>query len=160
MQRPAREPERINRMYEKLSNRVERVIELARGIAREYGLDYLGTEHTLLAIQQEGTGLGAKLLDGFGIDEYRLKAAVDKRTRNSMEETWVLGRLPGSPSLKSVVAYAIELAQQLESKEVCTEHLLLGMLKEEGSVAEQALGDLGLRYDDARARLVEMTSTS
>ena len=95
-------------MYEKLSNRVERVIELARGIAREYDFDYLGTEHTLLAIQQEGTGLGAKLLDGFGIDEYRLKAAVEKRTRNSMEETWVLGRLPGSPSLKSVVAHLIQ----------------------------------------------------
>lgn len=145
-------------MYEKLTKRVEKVIELARSIARQADQEYLGTEHVLLAVQQEGTGIGAKLLDHFGVDEHRLKAELDRHVRKSMEDTWVFGRLPGSPHLKSAIGSAIELAQQLDSKEVCTEHLLLAMLKEKGSIAEQTLRKLGLTYKKARDETLKMAA--
>ena len=145
-------------MYEKLTKRVEEVIKLARSIARQADQEYLGTEHVLLAVQQEGTGVGAKVLDRLGVDEYRLKAELARHVRKSMEDTWVFGRLPGSPHLKSVIACAIELARRLDSNVVCTEHLLLAMLKEKGSLAEQALRSLGVTYQRAEDETLKIVA--
>jgi len=141
-------------MYERLTKRVENVIKrLAPAIAREYDLDYVGTEHVLLAIEREGTGIGARMLHDHGIDGSKLKDEVDKLVKKSMEETWVFGRLPGTPHFRNVMATAIEQARQLESTEVCTEHLLLALLKEKGSVACTALRNLKLTYARARAEV-------
>jgi ATP-dependent Clp protease ATP-binding subunit ClpC len=138
-------------MYEKLSKRVETVIKLARQMAREGDQEYLGTEHVLLAIAQEGTGAGSAILMSQGADEQKLAGEVEQLVRKSLEETWVFGTLPGSPHLKSVVANAVDLAQQIGSSEVCTEHLLLAMSREEGSVAAQALANLGVTEKVIRA---------
>ncbi len=145
-------------MYEKLSERVERVIKEAYNIAREYEEEFVGTEHVLLAISREGTGLGAKLLERHGATPDKIKEQVDQLIQHSMEETWVFGRLPGSPHFKNVVARAIEAARQLESKEVCTEHLLLALLKEKGCVAHKALTHLDVKLDVVRAEVAESGS--
>ncbi len=131
-------------MYEHLSKRVDHVIKLANQTAREYELDYVGTEHVLMAIAQEGTGLGAKILADQSITEERIKTEIDKLIKASLEDTWVFGRLPGSPHFRNVIAKAIESARQLKSKIVCTEHLLLALLQEKGSVGYEALRTLGL----------------
>ncbi len=144
-------------MYEKFSSRVEKVIKLARQLARNEDQDYLGTEHILLAILDEGTGAGAKLLMQNGVDEHRLKAQITKLVHKSMDETWVFGQLPGSPHLKNAVAAAIEQAQALNSNEVCAEHLLLGLLKETGCVAAVVLRHFGVTYESARAELIRIT---
>ncbi len=145
-------------MYEKLSTRVEGVVKLAHDIAREYEEEYVGTEHVLLAISREGTGVGAKVLLKHGATPEKIKEQVDQLIKHSMEETWVFGRLPGSPHFKNVVAGAIEAARQLESKEVCTEHLLLALLKEKGSVAHNALQNLGVKIEDVRSDVAELTT--
>jgi ATP-dependent Clp protease ATP-binding subunit ClpC len=126
-------------MYEHLSDRVNEVIKLANRIAREYEQEYVGTEHVLLAIAREGTGLGAKILFEKGLSEEKIKERVDELIQASLEDTWVFGRLPGTPHFKNVIAIAIEKARALKSKIVCTEHLLLGLLAEKGCVAQQAL---------------------
>ncbi len=145
-------------MYEKLSTRVEGVVKLAHDIAREYDEEYVGTEHVLLAISREGTGVGAKVLLKHGAAPEKIKEQVDQLIKHSMEETWVFGRLPGSPHFKNVVAGAIEAARQLESREVCTEHLLLALLKEKGSVAYNALKNLGIKIEDVRGDVAELTT--
>ena len=145
-------------MYEKLSTRVEGVVKLAHDIAREYDEEYVGTEHVLLAISREGTGVGAKVLLKHGATPEKIKEQVDQLIKHSMEETWVFGRLPGSPHFKNVVAGAIEAARQLESKEVCTEHLLLALLKEKGSVAHSALQNLGVKIEEVRSDVAELTT--
>ncbi len=145
-------------MYEKLSTRVEGVVKLAHDIAREYDEEYVGTEHVLLAISREGTGVGAKVLLNHGASSEKIKEQVDQLIKHSMEETWVFGRLPGSPHFKNVVAGAIEAARQLESREVCTEHLLLALLKEKGSVAHNALQNLGIKIEDVRSDVAELTT--
>ncbi len=145
-------------MYEKLSTRVEGVVKLAHDIAREYDEEYVGTEHVLLAISREGTGVGAKVLLNHGATPEKIKEQVDQLIKHSMEETWVFGRLPGSPHFKNVVAGAIEAARQLESKEVCTEHLLLALLKEKGSVAYNALKNLGIKIENVRSDVAELTA--
>lgn len=140
-------------MYETLSPRVNQVVKLAEAIAREDEQEYVGTEHVLLAIAREGTGLGASILKQGGADEYRVREEVDKLVKASLEDTWVFGRLPGSPHFRNVVARAIEEARELKSKTVCTEHLLLALLAEKGCVAQAALKQLGFTSKTIREQV-------
>lgn len=146
-------------MLPKSSHRVAEVIKIANQIAREYEREYVGTEHVLLAIQREGTGVGAAIMAKHGLTEGKLREEIDKLIKKQMEETWVFGRLPGTPHFKNVVAQAIQQCQQLESKEVCTEHILLALLTERGSVAYKALKELKLTYEQAKEDVLAMTST-
>jgi ATP-dependent Clp protease ATP-binding subunit ClpC len=142
-------------MYETLSTRMDKVIRLAHEVAREYDQEYVGTEHLLLAILREGTGRAVAILAARDVSPDGVKAVVDRLVRQSMEDTWVLGRLPGTPHFRNVIASAIEEARQWESKEVCTEHVLLALLKEEGSVAYETLRELGIRSGIVRAAINE-----
>lgn len=143
-------------MLPKSSQRVAEVIKLANQIAREYEQEYVGTEHVLLAIQREGAGIGAAILAKHGATAERLRAEVDKLIRKRLEETWVFGRLPGTPHFKNVMAVAIQQCQQLEDREVSTEHMLLALLQERGSVAHKALKAVGLTYSTARNDLLAL----
>ena len=145
-------------MHTRFTKRVENVVQLACTIAREYELDYVGTEHILLAIRREGTGVGSHVLEDRGITEAQLKAEIDRRTKESLEDTWVFGRLPGTPNFRAVVTEAIGQAERMGSESVCTEHLLLALLKEEGCVASETLKTLGCTFDGIRTAVVERTS--
>lgn len=146
-------------MLPKSSRRVAEVIKLANVIAREYEQEYVGTEHVLLAIQREGRGIGAAVLARRGVTADALRNQVDQLVKKQLEETWVFGRLPGTPHFKNVIATAIEQCQELKSREVCTEHILLALSREKGSVAFKALQALGLKYDDIRKDVLELTQT-
>ena len=145
-------------MLPKSSHRVAEVIKIANRIAREYDLEYVGTEHVLLAIEREGTGIGATVLAKRGITTDKLRDEVDKLVKKQLDETWVFGRLPGTPHFKNVVAVAIRQCQELKDEEVCTQHLLLALLKERGCVAYEALKNLGLSSDVVQADVLEATS--
>jgi ATP-dependent Clp protease ATP-binding subunit ClpC len=145
-------------MYRHFTPRVEQVVKLASAIAREYGQEYVGTEHILLAIEREGTGMGAKLLANCGLTGEKLKDEIDNLVKKSLEDTWVFGRLPGSPHFRNVVATALEEAEKLKADKLHTEHLVLALLKEEGSVAFQALRNLGCDYPKALAALAALNT--
>ena len=132
-------------MFEKLTPRMEQIIKLSQSIARDYEQDYVGTEHLLLAIVQEGTSLAAVILREHGIDLARAKTVVDRLIQGTLEDTWVFGRLPGTPHFRNVMAAAIEEARQLESKFVNAEHLLIALAREDGSVASAALSEMGVK---------------
>ncbi|HWL92454.1 MAG TPA: Clp protease N-terminal domain-containing protein [Phycisphaerae bacterium] len=131
-------------MFEKLTPRMEHIIQLSQQIARDFDQEYVGTEHLLLAIIQEGTSLAAKILADKDIDLSRTRAAVERLVKNTMEDTWVFGRLPGTPHFRNVMSAAIEEARQLESKFVNAEHMLIALAREDGSVAGAALAEFGL----------------
>ena len=137
-------------MLPRSSERVAKVIKLANQIARELDREYVGTEHVLLAILREGTGVGAAVLRGRGVSADRLLAEAEKWIKVQSEDTWVFGRLPGTPHFKNVIARAIEQCQQLGAKEVCTEHILLALAHEQGSVAQKTLESLGIAFADLR----------
>lgn len=145
-------------MYEKFSKRVEQVVRMANRIAHEYDAEWVGTEHLLLAIAREGTGIGAKVLKNHNLDDVKLKAAIDQFVKKSLEDTWVFGRLPGTPHFRNVVATAIEEARGLSSAEVCTEHLLLALLHEKGSIAHSVLTENGVQLVALRAEIASMES--
>lgn len=146
-------------MLPRSSQRVAQVIKYANEIAREYEQEYVGTEHLLLAIQREGTGVGAAVLANRGITAGKLRDEIDRLVKKRLEETWVFGRLPGTPHFKNVMATAIEQCRQLESRDVCTEHVLLALLREKGSVAQKAMAALGLAYEDARNDVLALNSS-
>jgi ATP-dependent Clp protease ATP-binding subunit ClpC len=136
-----------------LSKRSERVLALADEIAREYEQDYVDTEQVLLAIVREGTGRAVQILAELGLDEHKVRAEIDRLIKKSMEDSWVLGRLPGSPHFKNVIANAVEEASAFKAAEVCTEHLLLALLREDGCVAQRALKRLGVVLEDVREKV-------
>lgn len=141
-------------MLPKSSARVSEVIKLANKIAREYELEYVGTEHMLLAVMEEGTGIGAAVLNKKGVNVYKMREEVENLVKQQMEETWVFGRLPGTPHFKNVMATAIEECQKVQGKELCTEHILLALLKEQGCTANKALTNLGILYDDIHQEIL------
>ena len=140
-------------MFEKLTPEMSRVVDASQRIARDYEQEYVGTEHMLLAIVSEEAGLGAEILKGLGVTVAKAKKLVDELIQKSLEDTWVFGRLPGTPHFRNVMAKAIEEARQLESKVVCTEHLLLALSREDGSVAQAALHSLGIRAGTIRREI-------
>lgn len=130
------------------------IVKLADEIAREFELDYVGTEHVLLAILRHGRGLGATVLARFKVDEARARAEVDRILAQSLEDTWVFGRLPGSPHFRNVIERAIDESAQLESNEIRSEHLLLALLREKGSTAQLILEKLGVTLKQAREEIL------
>ena len=142
----------------RLDTDADAVLKLANEIAHEFELEYVGTEHILLAILRHGRGLGPKVLQAFKVDEARARAEIDKLLQRDKEDTWVFGRLPGSPNYKNVMALAIDEATQLEAKAIGSEHLLLSLLREKGSAGQRALYKLGVSLKACRAEVLRQLS--
>ena len=143
-------------MFEHLSTRANKAMRLSQQIAREMNLDYVGSEHVLLGILEEGTGAGALLLKEVGLTRTRIREQMTKLTAQQMAETWVIGRLPGTPHFTNVIAKAVEQAQELGHNYVGPEHLLLGLLNEEGCVAQRILRKAGMNVGAVRKRIDEI----
>ena len=129
--------------------------KLSQDVAREFDLEYVGTEHVLLAILRYNKGVAAKSLAVFGVTEPKARLEVERLIAKEMEDTWVFGRLPGSPHYRNVIALAISEAEQLESKSISTEHLLLALLREEGSTAQRVLAKLGVTLKACRTEVLK-----
>lgn len=131
---------------------------LAEQLAREQDLEYVGTEHVLLAILQHGQGAGAAVLAEYGITIDRARQKIGELIQREKEDTWVFGRLPGTPHFRNVIALAIDEATQLESESIGSAHLLLALLREKESTAQRALAGLGVTLPDCRERVVRHLS--
>ena len=100
-----------------LDNDADAALKLANEIAHEFELEYVGTEHILLAILRHNKGLGPKVLRAFKIDESRARKEIDLLMQHDKEDTWVFGRLPISrpPSLLDP-CYSANLSSLVQSK--------------------------------------------
>lgn len=143
-----------------LSKQAEHIIQLAKQVAREYGQGYVGTEHLLLAIVREGEGLGAKVLAELDATEAKLTEHIHKLLKARLHQTWVMGRLPGTPHFKDVVSQAAREARGTANWQIQSEHLLLALLHERDSIGYQALKGLGLSADAIRKVLVSQRSST
>jgi ATP-dependent Clp protease ATP-binding subunit ClpC len=134
------------------------VKKVAQEIAYEFELDYVGTEHILLAILRHGKGAGFEVLTGFDVTENRARKTVEDVLKRDMEDTWVFGRLPGSPHYRNVLAHAIDEATQLDASQIGSEHLLLALLREKGSTAQRVLSKLGVTLKSCRSAVLKQLS--
>jgi ATP-dependent Clp protease ATP-binding subunit ClpC len=142
--------------YPRLDKNASQIVkQVAQDIAREFELDYVGTEHILLAVLRHGKGVGAKVLRDMGITEEQARDQAEEVLQREMEDTWVFGRLPGSPHYRNVLAHAIDEATQLEAKAIGSEHLLLALLRERGSTAQRVLSKLGVTLRNCRAQVLK-----
>jgi len=147
-------------MYQHLTESAKEVLKQAEIYARRDLQEYVGTEHVLLAIIDHADNPGACILANCDITSDRVEDEIKKITRQSMEETWVLGKLPGSPHFKQVIALAIQEAERVQDQTVGTEYLLLGLLREKNCVAERTLCHLGLNLDRARQEVIRFKNTA
>ncbi|MDH5683078.1 MAG: ATP-dependent Clp protease ATP-binding subunit [candidate division WOR-3 bacterium] len=142
-------------MQERFTERVRKVISLARQEAIRLHHDYIGTEHLLLGILKEGEGVAAIVLGNLGINLNDLRRAVDNAV-NYGTETLVLGEIPLNQEARSSLNYAVDEARRMNHSYVGTEHLLLGLLREERGVACQVLQSLGIEIDMVRSETVRL----
>ena len=135
-------------MYERFTDRARRVMQLANQEAQRFNHEYIGTEHILLGLVKEGSGVGANVLKNLGVDLRKVRLEVEKLVKSGPEMV-TMGKLPQTPRAKRVIEYAIEEARNLNHNYVGTEHLLLGLLRERDGVAAavkfaEAMAALGI----------------
>ncbi len=144
-------------MYERFTDRARKVMQLANQEAQRFNHEYIGTEHVLLGLVKEGSGVAANVLKNLDIDLRKIRLEVEKIVQHGPGgEQVVMGRLPHTPRAKKVLEYSIEEARNLNHNYVGTEHLLLGLLREQEGVAAQVLMNLGLKLEDVREEVLNL----
>jgi ATP-dependent Clp protease ATP-binding subunit ClpC len=141
-------------MYDRFTDRARKVMAFARQEAERFNHDYIGTEHILLGLFKEGSGVAANVLENLNIDLEKVRLEVEKQVPHGPNMAQI-GQLPFNPAAKRVLELAMEEAKNLDHNYVGTEHLLLGLLREHDGVAANVLMTLGLRLEDVRAEVME-----
>lgn len=129
---------------EKFTERTRKVIGLARQEAVQAGSEFIGTEHALAALALEGDGIGAQILETMKITLDRIRQEAGKLITPSTSPTVTLGQLPYAPRLKHVFELAWEFACKVGSEVIGTEHLLVGLVKENEGIACQILVNMNV----------------
>ncbi len=142
-------------MYERFTDRARKVMQLANQEAQRFNHEYIGTEHILLGLVKEGSGVAANVLKNLDIDLRKIRLEVEKIVQSGPDMV-TMGKLPQTPRAKKVIEYSIEEARNLGHNYVGTEHLLLGLLREQEGVAAQVLMNLGLKLEDVREEVLNL----
>jgi ATP-dependent Clp protease ATP-binding subunit ClpC len=141
-------------MFERFTDRARRVVVQAQSEARALGHDYIGTEHLLLGLLGEGSGLGAKALETLGVSADALRARVVGVIGTGDHES--SAHIPFTPQAKQVLKLSLDEAKQFGHHYIGTEHLLLGLIQEIDGVAARALADAGADLDRVRAEVTRL----
>ena len=143
-------------MFERFTDRARRVVVLAQEEARLLDHNYIGTEHLLLGLVHEGEGIAARVLRTAGVDLDLLRAAVEDIIGRG--DSTPSGHIPFTPSAKKVLELSLREALELGHNYIGTEHLLLGLIRQEDGVAAVTLAARGLDLERTRRQVVEITS--
>ncbi len=146
-------------MFERFTDRARKVMALANQEAQRFNHEYIGTEHVLLGLVKEGSGVGANVLKNLEVDLRKVRLEVEKLVKSGPNMV-TMGKLPQTPRAKKVIEYAIEEARNLNHNYVGTEHLLLGLLREQDGVAAQVLMNLGLKLEEVREEVLNLLGAS
>ncbi len=142
-------------MFDRYTDRARKVMSLARQEAQKLNHDYIGTEHILLGLVQEGSGVAAIVLRNLEIDLKKIRIELEKMVKSGAP-TVTVGQLPFTPRAKRVLELGAEEANNLNHNYIGTEHLLLGLLREQDGYAARVLMNLGVRLEDVRDEVLEI----
>ncbi|MCG6955387.1 MAG: ATP-dependent Clp protease ATP-binding subunit [Gemmatimonadetes bacterium] len=137
------------------TDRVRKVLAMAREEAIRLQHDYVGTEHILLGLIREGEGVAAAVLTNLSVDLDQIHERVEESVRKG-KATIALGELPYTSRAKKVLEFAMAEARDFSHSYVGTEHLLLGLLREEKGIAANVLNSLGVTLEEARAETLKV----
>ncbi|MFN9374563.1 MAG: ATP-dependent Clp protease ATP-binding subunit [Planctomycetaceae bacterium] len=142
-------------MYERFTDRARKVMQLANQEAQRFNHEYIGTEHILLGLVKEGSGVAANVLKNLDVDLRKIRLEVEKIVKSGPDMV-TMGKLPQTPRAKKVIEYSMEEARNLNHNYVGTEHILLGLLREQEGVAAQVLMNLGLKLEEVREEVLNL----
>jgi ATP-dependent Clp protease ATP-binding subunit ClpC len=144
-------------MFERFTERARQVVVLAQEEARGLRHNYIGTEHLLLGLIREEEGIAARVLEGFGITAEEVRARIE-RVVGPAEEAPAGQMMPFTPRAKKVLELALREALSLGHNYIGTEHVLLGLVREEKSVGTRILFDFGVDAETVRNEVIRMLS--
>ena len=142
-------------MFNRFTERARKVIILAKEEAKRFNHDYIGTEHILLGLVREGEGVAATVLEKMGVSLENIRIGIEKLVQPG-PSTQIIGDLPFTPRAKKTLELAAEEARSLGHNYIGTEHLLLGLIREEEGVASQVLLNLNLDLSTVRNKVMEV----
>ncbi|MCZ6574552.1 MAG: hypothetical protein O7C98_15450 [Planctomycetota bacterium] len=130
-------------------------MSLAREEVLRFNHDYIGTDHILLGLSEEGSGVAVDVLKNLDVDLKRIRQEVEKRLSHGT--TMVTPeQLPFTPRAKKVLELALEEAGNLGHNYIGSEHLLLGLIREREGLAGKVLREMQVRFHDAHTQIVEL----
>ncbi|HAO99966.1 MAG TPA: hypothetical protein DCQ83_07990, partial [Fibrobacteres bacterium] len=135
------------------TDRVKKVMQLAREESVRLGNDYVGTEHLLLGLIREGDGVAVAVLKNLGIDLEDLARNIEKSISSSGGMMTIGQMIPFTPRAKKVLEIAAQEARAMSHKYIGTEHLLLALMKDHESAAATALANIGVEYDRVKEEI-------
>ena len=141
-------------MFERFTDRARRAVGLAQEEARRLNHDYIGTEHILLGLIQEGEGVAAKVLESLGISLEAVRQQVEKIIGRGQQAP--SGHIPFTPRAKKVLELSVREANAPGHDYIGTEHILLGLIREGSGVAAQVLVKLGADLNRTRQQVVQL----
>jgi len=142
-------------MLNRFTQRAQKAILLAQREAKRLNHDYLGTEHILLGLIALGEGVAAQVLQDLGIDLKKVRREVEKMVGTG-DNILLVGEVPFTPRAKKVLELAVQEAQDMGHNYVGTEHLLLGLIREEEGVAAKVLEGLGASLELVRGQIINL----
>ena len=143
-------------MFERFTERARQVVVLAQDEARALKHNYIGTEHILLGLLREEEGLAARVLESFDITVEEVRAQVARIVGQGDEVT--TGQIPFTPRAKKVLELALREALSLGHNYIGTEHILLGLVRENEGVAARILLDFDADAEKIRNEIIRMLS--
>ncbi|MDQ6717608.1 MAG: ATP-dependent Clp protease ATP-binding subunit [Gemmatimonadota bacterium] len=141
------------------TERVRKVLAMAREEAQRLKHEYVGTEHILLGLIREGEGVAAAVLQNLNVDLDEIQQKIEETVKKGKAAAATGPDLPYTSRAKKVLELAMGEARDLSHGYVGTEHLLLGLLREEKGIAAQVLSDAGVNLDAARVETLRLLGT-
>jgi len=138
------------------TDRVRKVLQMAREEAARLHHEYVGTEHILLGLIREGEGVAAAVLANLSVDLEEIQQKIEDSVKKGKAAAAAGPDLPYTSRAKKVLELAMSEARELNHSYVGTEHLLLGLLREEKGIAAQVLTDVGVNLEQARAETLRL----
>jgi len=143
-------------MFERFNDQARRVLALAEEQAGRMLHGYIGTEHLLLGLMEEGEGVAAQALESFGITLEAARREVEEEVRAASKSA--AGSLPLTPRAEKVLELSLREATQLGDEQIGTEHILLGLARLGEGVAVQTLNSLGVNLNRVRQQALTLLS--
>ena len=142
-------------MFQRFTDRARRVVVLAQDEARSLDHDWIGTEHLLLGLIDEGQGVAAKALEAMGVSTDAVRPQIEEITGRGQAPPRD-EHIPFTPRAKKVLELSLRESLDLGHTYIGTEHILLALIAEGDGVAAQVLARSGVDIDRARRQVIQI----
>jgi ATP-dependent Clp protease ATP-binding subunit ClpC len=140
-------------MYERFTDPARNVMRLANQEAKRLNHQYIGTEHILLGLLKDGSGVAASVLINCDVTSGKVRLQVEDIVEPGPDIV-IMGKLPQTPRARKVIEHSLNEARGLNHRWVGTAHLLMGLMRERDGIAANVLMNLGLELGDVRAAVL------